>query len=80
MHARRVEPHEEGFAVGLRLVHELEGQIANFIVYSLHPLGIESSGVFDPLLADLAPARHLGGIIRGGGPAVHHVAWTDCIE
>ena len=80
VHARRVEPHEERLAVLLGLVHEVDGEVANLVVDGLHPLGIERAGVFDPLLADLAPARHLGRVVRVGGPAVDHVARADDVQ
>ena len=61
VHARRVEPAEERLAVLLRLVDERQGEVADLVVHGFHPLGIERAGVLDLLLADLAPARHLGG-------------------
>ncbi|MCY1406818.1 hypothetical protein D9M71_220980 [compost metagenome] len=79
VHAGRVEPDEERFVVLLGLVDEREGLVANLLVDGFHPLRIERSGVFDFLLADLAPARHHGRVISGGGPAVDHVAWADAV-
>src|SRR5262249_49620506 len=79
VHARRIKPDEERLAVGLSLVHELECQIANLVVYRLHALRIERAGVLDSLLTDLAPARHLRGIILVGSPAMNHVARADDI-
>ena len=38
---------------------------------------IERAGVLDLLLADLAPARIDGGVVRVGGPAVDHVARAE---
>ena len=35
----------------------------DFVVDRLHPLGVEGPGIFDPLLADLAPPRLLGRIV-----------------
>ena len=80
VHARRVEPEEERLAVGLGLVEELEGEVPDFVVHGLHPLGIERAGVFDLLLADLAPARHHGRIVDVGRPAVNHVARADLVQ
>ena len=80
VHARRVEPDEERLVVVLGLVHEIEGKVADFVVHRFHPLGIERAGILDPLLADLAPARHLGRIILVGGPAVNHVARADDVQ
>ncbi len=36
--------------------------------------------IFDFLLADLAPARHLGGIIHGCGPGMNQVARPNDIQ
>ena len=80
MHARRIEPDEERLVVGLGLVHELEGKIADLVVHRFHPLRIERAGVLDPLLADLAPARHVRGIVPVGGPAMNHVARADDVQ
>ena len=77
VHARRVEPHEERLLVGARLVDELQRVVEDFVVDRLHPLGIERSGILDPLLADLAPARLLGRIVAVRRPGVDHVARTD---
>src|SRR5512137_99860 len=63
VHARRVEPAEERLAVRLGLVDELQGEIADFVVHRFHALGIERAGVLDFLLADPAPARHLGRVV-----------------
>ena len=80
VHARRVEPEEERLAVRLCLVQELEGEVADFVVHGLHPLGIERAGVLDLLLADLAPARVDGRIVGFGRPAVNHVARADLVQ
>ena len=74
VHARRVEPKEKRLAVGLRLIEELEGIVANLVVDGFHPLGIERAGILNLLLADLAPARHLRRVVGVGRPAVDHVA------
>ena len=60
VHAGRIQPQEERLAVGLGLLDELEGEVADLVVHRFHPLGTERAGVLDLLLADLAPARHLG--------------------
>ena len=69
VHAGRVEPEEERLAVGLGLVHELERVVEDLVVHGLHPLRIERAGVLDLLLADLAPARLHGRVVRVGRPA-----------
>jgi len=68
VHAGRVEPQEERLAVGPRLVEELEGEVADFVVHRLHPLRAQLAAVLDPLLADFAPARVDGRIVDIGGP------------
>src|SRR3984885_7063314 len=80
VHARRIEPEEERLVVGLGLVDELQGKVADFIVHSFHPLGIERSRVFDLLLADLAPAWIHGGVVDIGRITVDHVARTDSVQ
>ena len=80
VHARRVEPAEERLAVRLGLVDELQGEVADLVVHRLHPLRIERAGVLDLLLADLAPARHLGRVVGVGRPAVDHVARADFVQ
>ena len=61
----------------LRLVEELERVLEDLVVHGLHPLRIERAGVLDPLLADLAPARLHGRVVRVGRPAMDHVARPD---
>ena len=80
VHARRIQPAEERLAVLLGLVDELDRQVADLVIDGLHPLGIERAGVFDLLLADLAPARHLGRVILVRRPAVNHVARADDVQ
>ena len=63
---------EERLAVLLGLVDELDREVADLVVDRLHPLGIERAGVFDLLLADLAPARHLGRVVLRRSPS----EWT----
>src|SRR4029079_16460895 len=77
VHPGWIEPQEERLVVGLVLVDELQGKVANFVIYGFHPLGIKRSSILDPLFADLAPARIHGGIIHVGRPRVDHVARTD---
>ena len=71
---------KKGLFVRLGLVHELEGEVADLVVHRLHPLGIELTGVFDLLFADLAPARHHSRVVRVGGPTMDHVARADFVE
>ena len=71
-HARRVEPDEERLVVPLGLVDEVERDLQDFVIHRLHPLWIERPGVFDSLLADLAPARLHCRIVHVRRPGVHH--------
>ena len=71
---------KNGLPSVLGLVDELQGEVADLVVYRLHPLGIERAGVLDLLLADLAPARHLGRIVDVGSPGVNHVARADHVQ
>ena len=80
VHAGRVEPDEERLVVLLGLVHEVDGEVADLVVHRLHALGIERAGVLDLLLADLAPARHLGRVVHVGRPAMNHVARADDVQ
>jgi hypothetical protein len=59
--ARRIEPDEERLVVLLGLIHEIDREVADFIVHRFHALGIERAGVLDPL--QLAP-RCIGGNSR----------------
>ena len=80
VHAGRVEPDEEGLVVGFGLIYELQGEIADFVVHGFHALGIKCAGVLDLLLADLAPARHLGRVVHVGRPGMNHVARADDVQ
>ncbi len=80
VHARRVEPAEERLAVLFSLVDEVEGQVADFVIDRLHAFWIKRAGIFNPLLADLAPARHLGRVIDVGRPRVNHVSRANDIQ
>src|SRR5215472_1708154 len=80
VHAGRVEPHEEWLVSRLCFVHELQRKIEDLVVYRLHPFWIKRSGIFDLLLADFTPARHVRRVVRIRGPAVDHVAWTDLVQ
>ena len=55
-------------------------EVADLVVHRLHPLRIERAGVLDLLLADLAPARHLGGVVGVGRPGMNHVARADDVQ
>ncbi len=80
VHPRRVEPEEERLAVLLGLVDELERVVEDLVVDGLHPSSGQSvAGVLDLLLADLAPARLLGRVVRVGRPGVDHVARADLV-
>ena len=80
VHARRIEPAEERLAVLLGLLDETQGEIADLVVHRLHPFRIKRSSVLDLLFADLAPARHVSGVIRSGRPGMNHVAWADLVQ
>ena len=68
MHACRIKPKKKRLVFGLGLFDEFDCRIADFVVYGLHPLGIERPSVLDPLFTDLAPARIHGGIVHIGRP------------
>src|SRR4029077_5854690 len=80
MHPRRIEPDEERLAVLLGFIHEVDGEVAYFVVYRFHALRIERTGILDPLHPDLAPARHFGWIVFVGGPAMNHVTRADNVQ
>ena len=77
VHARRIQPEEEGLVVRPRLVDELERVGEDLVVDGLHPLRTERAGVLDLLLADLAPARLHRRVVHVGRPGVEHVARAD---
>ena len=79
VHAGRIEPAEERLVVRLGFVDELECEIANLVVDRLHPFWVKRAGVLDLLLADFAPARHFGCVIRVGRPRMNHVARADLV-
>src|SRR6202047_2932786 len=54
---------KNGLPVLLALSIEFDCEASNPVVHRSHPLRIERSGFLDPLLADPAPSRHLGGVI-----------------
>ena len=80
VHAGRVEPDEERLVVPLGFFNELEGEIADLVVHGLHALGIERAGIFDFLLADWTPARHVRCVIRVGGPTMHHISGANYVQ
>src|ERR1700712_3402460 len=80
MHARRVEPHEEGLAILFSLVDEVNREVPNFVVNCFHPLWVKRTRVLDLLLSDLAPARLGSRIVRGRRPAMHHVSRSDGVQ
>ena len=80
MHARRVQPHEERFAVRLGLVDERQRVVADLVVDRFHARRTQLTGVLDLLLADLAPARVDRRIVGGRRPRVQHVARTHDIQ
>ena len=84
MDARRIHPDEEGLAVFLGLVDELQGVIEDVLVDCLHVvfdaghrMRRQRALVDDLLLADLAPARLDGRIVRVGRESVQHIARAD---
>ena len=52
------------------------------MLYLMPSIGMrrQRAAVFNLLLADLAPARHLGGVVRVGGPAMNQVARADDVQ
>src|SRR6516162_2930712 len=58
----------------------LSSEVAYFVVHRFHALWIERTGILDPLHSDLSPARHFGGIVFVGGPAMNHVAGADNVQ
>ena len=97
VHACRVVPDEERFAVLLGLVHEVGGSLDQHFVEGRHVVfglgrdvvhvrhvghvGVRRQGtlIHDLLLADLAPARLLGRVVRVGRPAVHQIARANFV-
>jgi hypothetical protein len=74
VHAGGREPGEERLALRLRLVHELDARLDEFLIDGLHALARQRTGVDDPLLAHLAESG-IDGLIHGvGGPGVQHPA------
>jgi hypothetical protein len=61
VHARGVEPQEEGLAVLPGLVDERERVSQDLVVHRFHAFRTQLSRVLDLLLPDLAPARLHGG-------------------
>src|SRR6516225_6055159 len=76
MHACRIEPEEERFAVLSCLVEELQRVREDFVVDRLHAFRTEFARIFNPLFSNLAPTRLLGGVIVVGRPTVDHVPWA----
>src|SRR5271167_1562376 len=64
----------------IRLVYELERQVENLIVYSLHPFRIKRACILDLLLAYFPPARVHGRIIFIGSPGMNHVARANLTQ
>ena len=79
VHARGVEPHEEGLIIRLGLVDELQRVIEDLVVNGFHAIWVERPAIFDFLLADLAPARLNRWVVVIGGPAVEHIARADLL-
>src|SRR5215470_4335475 len=63
MHARGIEPTEEGFAGCHLPFNEVDRGIGGLVVDRLHALARQRTCVFDRLLADPPPARLLCGVI-----------------
>ena len=77
MHVRRVQPDEERLAGLFLALDEIRGGGDELVVAGLHPLCSQRAGVLDLLLADLAPARHLGRVVLVGRPRVNDAARTE---
>ncbi len=63
---------KNGLLSALALSRNLKREVADLVVHGFHPLRIERSGILDPLLADLAPAR----IARWRHPRRWPTEWT----
>src|SRR6476660_8436616 len=80
----RIHPHEERLVLSLRLVHERNGRLGNYLIerghvvfYARHWPRRQRSLVHDLLLADLSPARLDRGIISIRRPAMDQVTRAD---
>ena len=80
VHVGRVEPHEEGLAGLLLALDEVRRRGDELVVAGLHPLRGQRAGVLDLLLADLAPARHLGRVVLVGRPGMDDAARTELLR
>ena len=62
------------------LSRNLKASVEDLVVDRLHALGIERARIFDPLLADLAPARLHRRRRRRRSPSMDHVARPDLVQ
>ena len=79
VHVCRVQPDEEGLAGLLLALDEVRCRGDEVVVAGLHALLGQRTGVLDLLLADLAPARHLGRVVLVGRPGMDDAARTDVL-
>ena len=59
----------------MSIIHRL-----HVVFDAVHGMRRQRAGVFNLLLADLAPARHLGGVVRVGRPGMDQVARADDVQ
>ncbi|MNZ95643.1 hypothetical protein D3C78_1148070 [compost metagenome] len=79
VHARGVDPGEERLVLLHRLVHEPERGLGELHVDVLHALAGQRAGVLAALLAPLAEARVLAGLVFAAGIAVQHAARAEAL-
>ena len=77
VHVGEVEPDEERLAGVVRLLHEFLGARDEIVVAGFHALPGERAGILDLLLADPAPARLDGRIVRVRREGVHDAARAE---
>ena len=80
MHVGEVHPDEEGLVVVDVLLDEALGLLCKVVVAGQHPLRVQRSGVFDLLLADLAPAWMHRRVVDVGCEAVDDAAWLHRLD
>jgi hypothetical protein len=77
VHPGGVEPHEEGLLLLAGTSDEVLGRTEELHIAGLHALLRERPGILDLLLADPAPARLLGGVVRFCRPGVDDAARAE---
>src|ERR1700756_282362 len=77
MHVGGVEPDEERLSGVVGLLYEFLGARYEVVVASLHPLLGEWAGILDFLLANPAPARLDGRIVRVRREGMHNAPRSE---